>query len=199
MSGRTIQDGFSGRRIRPGVVLFAMLAAAALAFGVGTALGAFQANDERGTGDPQAAAQGHPTHFNTNRQEIGRGDSVLGRYILYTSTGPEGTCVEIELPETTPPGVRDIPQDCSQAGDPPVNSATLVDEHGSVVYGLVPEGTASVELDRAAGPDLAATLRRGQRGEDKKFFVASSSERDLQATIRAVGPDGQEIAARPVP
>jgi hypothetical protein len=116
---------------------------------------------------------------------------------MYTSTGPEGTCVDIELPEVGPPGGgRLFYSDCSGAEDPPVNSAKIVDEDRTIVYGLVPQQTAAVELDRGAGKDLPATLHAGQRGEDRKFFIVSSSGPDVEATIRAVGPDDREIAAK---
>lgn len=178
----------------------ALTAAASLPLGVATAVGAFDESAEPDTGDPHAAGQGrHQDGFNTNRQEIGRGDSAFGPYIMYTSTGPEGTCVEIELPETDPPGVRAFAQDCSRDGGPPVNSAELGDGNRTLVFGLVPEDTARVELDRDTGGDLAATLRRGHRGEGMKFFVASTPEPYIEATIRAIAPDGREIASKWLP
>lgn len=200
MSNRSNDSGSSRHRIPLGFVLLAITAAASLPPFVATAVGALDESAQPETGDPQATRHGlHETRFNTNRQEIGRGDSPLGPYIMYTSTGPEGTCVLVELPETTPPGERGFYSDCSRDGDPPVNSAKIFDEDGTLVYGLVPEDTASVELDRGTGADLAATLRSGQRGEGKKFFIASSSGPDVEATIRAVGANGREIAAKSLP
>jgi hypothetical protein len=201
MSKRSNDGGSSGRRFPLGVVLLAMTAAASLPLFVATAVGALDESAQPATGDAQAAGHGlHQTGLNTNRQEIGRGDSALGPYIMYTSTGPEGTCAEVELPETIPrcAGARAFYSDCSRDSDQPVNSAKIIDEAGTVVYGLVPEDTVSVELDRAIGGDLEATLRRGQRGEHKKFFIASSPGPDAAVTIRAVGANGQ-IATNSLP
>ena len=187
MSKRDNDASPSGRRIPARVVLAAVIAVASLPLFVAAAVGALGGSAEPGTDD----------HFNTNRQEIGRGDSAFGRYIMYTSTGPDGTCVDIELPEVGPPrGGRLFYSDCSGAADPPVNSAKIVDEDRTIVYGLVPEQTAAVELDRGTGRDLPATLHAGQRGEGTKFFIVSTSGPDVQATVRAVGPDDREIAAK---
>lgn len=186
--------GSVGRRIPIGMVLLAIAAAALLALGVATAVGAFAESAEPDTTDRQAADDGrHEAGLNTNRQEIGRGDSAFGPYIMYASTGPEGTCVEIELPETDSPGTRSFHSDCSRAGDPSVNAAEVGDGNRALVFGLVPEETASVELDRGSSGDLVATLRRGHRGERWRFFVASTPE-PYEGTIRAVDADGRQIA-----
>jgi hypothetical protein len=118
---------------------------------------------------------------------------------MYASTGPEGTCAEIELPRTDSPGLRGFYCDCSREGDSPVNSAEVGDGNRALVYGLVPEGTARVELDRDTGGDLVATVRHGHRGEGMRFFVASTPEPYIEATIRAFGADGQEIATEWLP
>jgi len=200
ITGPNDNRGSPPRRLPLGVVALAMLAAASLPLGVATAFGAFEGSTEPDTADPHAAGHGvHPSRFNSNRQEIGRGDSAFGRYVIYTSTGPEGTCVELELPERNQPGERAFYSDCSQQGDPPVNSATLAGDEGTIIYGLVPEEATEVDLDRPGRVSLPATLHRGHRGEDRKFFVASSKERDVVATIRALGANGREIAARPAP
>lgn len=193
MSKSNTDGGISGR-IPLGVVLLAAAAAASLPFGVATAVGAFDDSAEPGTnvhGQEQ-------TGFNTNRQEIGRGQSPFGPYIMYTSTGAEGTCVHVELPETTPPSTQAFYSDCSRDGDPPVNSAKIIDRNRVIMYGLVPEDTTSVEVDRATGEDLAATLRQGRRGEGRKFFIASSSAPDVEVSIRAIDVNGREIAAKSV-
>jgi hypothetical protein len=192
MSDRDNNAGSAGRRIPVGVVLLAIAAAASLPLFVTTAVGALNETAQPGSGDAHAT-------FNSDRREIGRGDSALGPYIMYSSTGPEGTCALVELPDTSPPGDRAFYSDCSEAGDSPVNPAKILGDAGTVVYGLVPEETASVEVDRGAGTDPRATLRAGQRGEGKKFFIASSPGPDVEATIRAVAPNGLEIAKKSLP
>jgi hypothetical protein len=200
MSKRNADRGSSRRRLPLGVVLLAMAAAASLLLGLAAVVGALEGSTEPDTGDPRAAEPGqHESGLNTNRQEIGRGDSAFGPYLMYASTGPEGTCIEIELPDTTPGGERAFYSDCSRDGDQPVNSAEIGDGNRTLVFGLVPEDTARVELDRDTGGDLAATLRSGHRGERMKFFVASTPEPYIEATIRAVGADGREIASKSLP
>jgi hypothetical protein len=199
MSKRSDDGGSSRRRLPLGVVPLAM-AAATLLLGFAVAVGAFGGNREPDTGDPEAQGPGRrESRLNTNRQEIGRGDSAFGRYIMYASTGPEGTCAEIELPETDPPGARSFYSDCSREGHPSVNSAEVGDGSRTLVYGLVPDETARVELDRDRGGDLVAMLRSGDGGEGWRFFVASTPEPYLEATIRAIGADGREIATAWLP
>jgi hypothetical protein len=199
-SKRSNDAGSVGRRIPVGMVLLAIAAVGLLPLGVATAVGALAENAESDTTDRQAADDGqHEASLNTNRQQIGRGDSAFGPYIMYASTGPEGTCVEIELPQTDPPGTRSFHSDCSREGDQPVNSAEVGDGYRTLVFGLVPAGTARVELDRGTSGDLVATVRGGHRGERWKFFVASTPEPYIAGTIRAVDADGQQIATEWLP
>lgn len=194
-------SGGSPQRWPPlGLVSLAVATAASLVLGVVAAVGAFDGGTSPETRDPRVAGHGQQeSGLNANRQELGRGDSAFGPYVMYASTGPEGTCVEIELPEKTPHGERAFYSDCSRDSDSPVNSAEVGDGTRTLVFGLVPEDTASVEIDRETGRDLAGTLRRGHRGEGMKFFVASTPEASIEARIRAIGADGRQIAAEWLP
>src|SRR5688572_23236459 len=117
MPGRDNNGGSAGRGVPLRVVLLAMTVAASLPAFVATVVSAHDAGAQPAAAQPAAGT----AHFNTNRQEIGRGDSALGPYIMYTSTGPEGICAQVELPETSPPGARAFYSDCSRERDPPVN------------------------------------------------------------------------------
>jgi hypothetical protein len=193
--------GLPRRRLPSGVVLLAMLAAASLPVGVASALGAFDGAANSDSEDPYAAGHGpHEGGYNANRQAIGGGDSVLGEYTMYSSSGPEGTCVEIEFPDRNPPGGgRAFYSDCSSETNSALNAATVTAGDGAVVYGLVPEQTSRVEIDRVGARDLAATLRPGHAGDDRGFFVESTADSDVEGTIRAIGADDRQIETRPVP
>jgi hypothetical protein len=189
------------RRLPLGVVLLAMVAAASLPLGVATALGAFDGGGNPDAEDPYAVGQGpHEGGYNTDRRLIESGESSLGAYRMYITAGPEGTCVEVELPDRNPPGGgRAFYADCEGESDSPLNVATVAGEDGAVIYGLAPEGTSRVEIDRGRGPDQAATLRAGEPGGGKKAFIQSSADADVAGTIRAVDREGRELEAEAIP
>jgi hypothetical protein len=202
MIGRRNRRGLRrGRRLPFGVVLIAMLAAASLPIGVATALVSFDSPPNSDSEDPYAAGHGpHEGGYNANRRPIAHGDSVFGPYALYASSGPEGTCVELELPDRNPPGGgRAFYSDCSSETTAELNAATVSGEEGAVVYGLAPKGTKRVQVDRHGGQDLAATVYPAEPGDDRAFFVESTSDTDVQGVIWALDADGRQIGARPVP
>jgi hypothetical protein len=181
-------------------VLVAILTAASIPFGVATALGAFSginADPE----DPYAAGHGpHEGGYNTNRRAVGHGESVLGAYTLYASSGPEGTCAELEFPGRNPPGGgHAFYSDCSSETSSPINAATVTGDEGAVVYGLAPKETDRVEVDRNGYADTDATLHTGEPADDRDFFVDSIADPEADGTIVAVDRGGRQIATRPVP
>jgi hypothetical protein len=118
---------------------------------------------------------------------------------MYTSSGPEGACVEIELPALNPSGGgRAFYSDCSEAGDSAVNPATIVDDRGGLVYGVAPDGTARVELDLMGAADRAATVRAAPNGSHRGF-AAAIEDADSSGMVRAVRANGAEISARAIP
>ena len=189
------------RRIPLGVVVLAMLAAASLPVGVATGLGAFNERANSDSEDPYSAGHGpHEDGYNTSRRAIGEGQSALGPYRMFSSSGPEGVCVELEFPDRNPPGGgRAFYSDCSDETTSAMNAATVTGNDGAVVYGLVPENARRVEIDRLGAPDLAATIRGGEAGEHRGFFVESMHGPDVGGTIRALDADGREVATRPIP
>ena len=203
MMDRKPEDLRSGprRRLPVGVVLLAMVAAASLPLGVATALGALDGGGNSDSEDPFAAGHGpHEGGYNTDRRLIESGESSLGAYRMYVTTGPEGTCVEVELPDRNPPGGgRAFYADCEDDSDSPLNAATVAGEDGAVIYGLAPDVTSRVESDRSRGPDLAATLRAGEPGGGKKAFIESNAGADVGGTIRALDPEGRQLEAEAIP
>ena len=181
-------------------MLLAVLAAASLPVGVAVAIDELQTPTNADAEDPYAAGHGpHEDGYNTNRREIGRGESSLGAYVLYRSSGPEGLCAQIEFPALNPPGGGHAYfSDCADEASSPLNAAMVVEGDSAVTYGLVPEETSRVEVPGLTSRVAAAKIYRGSSTDPRKFFVVSTSP-DADGSIRELRDDGGALATQPVP
>ena len=183
------------RAIPRGIYVISLLIGFTTAVGIAAAAGALSGDDQRLVEDEN---RGGPQ---TKRVEVARGKTgKLGEFRLLRSRGPEGECLGLQLVNppgaVTPAGAEGVVYEGCGPRDDDFEISTLNDTDFTLVYGMVPEPTETVDVTSRGEATRNVRALEGEIGRDYVVTTLAGGARGVEVQPRDEG--GRPIARRKV-